>query len=330
VPPPPTFLTFARRLISNLFSFFYNRIDKLAAIDGMQDIISNLKHISETDMQVAAFKSHSDGSVGEGSGTNAEQGAPGEDRATSKQYQLRRSRTNSVVIENVLEQTAKELRVTIHRMDSMREDMIAGINAKSTVVEMLKKQLEDEQVRSKKIRMKQDSERGIIQKKLEELQSHTKKLQREKKLLVADVKLSNQKLEALEAEREHSKRLYESKINDYNALEAALKKENDDSSNQSVKEGSDATKTLAKGTIERLHSLPEFKFPSTLDAPEEVKQLEEAIEYIKSWKSAGVRITENNDGTVHAPMVKKLEDLITDNLNLRNALYQERLSCLLP
>ena len=47
--------------------------------------------------------------------------------------------------------------------------MIAGINAKSTVVEMLKKQLEDEQVRSKKIRMKQDSERGIIQKKLEEL-----------------------------------------------------------------------------------------------------------------------------------------------------------------
>ena len=56
--------------------------------------------------------------------------------------------------------------MTMERMDSMREDMQAGINTKVSVLEMLRNKLESEQDTSRMIRVSQTNDRSSGENKL--------------------------------------------------------------------------------------------------------------------------------------------------------------------
>ena len=61
----------------------------------------------------------------------------------------------------------------------MREDMQAGIHTKTTVLEMLKSQLEAEQDKSLIMRVSQTKDRNVSETKLQEVQVRIKRLQTE-------------------------------------------------------------------------------------------------------------------------------------------------------
>ncbi len=299
----------------------YFSINKLGALDGVQDIIENLKHVSENDRQVAAFhilknEDDVDDEVGNYSGDDSEE-------------RLRRGslmrRNNSTEIEGVLEETAKKIRLTMEHMDSMREDMQAGIHTKSTVLEMLKSQLEAEQDKTRILRVSQAKDRSLSESKLQEVRIRIKRLQSEKKLLVGEIKSLKKKSIELTQDKERYKNEYAKQSNAMYELEQNIKKERNNHLNEFNKNESERMINNVKLWIDRLQNMKNMAdLQSTHSNVDEVKNLQLYINDVNQWKTNGVKLKSN----VHELLGQKLEELLNDNFNIRSSLYNERLKML--
>ena len=324
----------------------YFSINKLGALDGVQDIIENLKHVSETHTQVAAFHNVNNNNTMSSNMNNDDEYDDGmtninndhdndnnnnnnvnNDNNNTTTGRLRKGslmrRNNSSEIESVLEDTAKKIRLTMEHMDSMREDMQAGIHTKTTVLEMLKSQLEAEQDKSRIMRVSQTKDRNVSETKLQEVQVRIKRLQTEKKLLVGEIKSLKKKSIQLLQDKERYKNDYVNKSKEMNTLEHNIKKDRKNNSSNFNKTESERMILNIKSWIDRLKSMKNIKdLQSTYSNVDEVNQLQLYTNNINQWIANGLNLKTNN---AHELLGQKLEDLLGDNLNIRTSLYNERL-----
>jgi len=289
-------------------------IDKLGNLEGMQDIIKSLKQVSEGDNQVAAFSNDSVGDVIEGQ----------KDSYRNKYSRFSSSKDN-IAIEKALESTAQQLRITLEHMESMREDMDAGIEAKSTVVEMLKKQLEDSQKKSKERRFAQGCSRSSIQDKLVDIQARMKRLQNEKKILVGEIKSGKQKLSQLTSDREEFVRQYENRVAELHETEAFVKNTTQHAETTGAKKDAMATISQVQAVIEQLHALP--KLECMRGSPSESMDLEKAIALVDEWDVDSFNVKEVN-GNDYQSVVPILNRLLLDQVSLTKKVYNTRLKTL--
>ena len=234
----------------------YFSIDKLASLDGVQDIGETLKHVSENDKQVAAFYSPEQ-SGDAGNSTVDDTNTEVEIKMFGQQRRKRNAflgRNNSTEIEEVLENTAKKIRMTMERMDSMREDMQAGINTKVSVLEMLRNKLESEQDTSRMIRVCQTNDRSSDENKLKEVQIRIKRLQTEKKLLVGEIKSLKKRAADLE-DKEQYKATYGDRTEMMRNLEETINNDRKANSKTFDKHESDKLINDVRSWVEQLKRL---------------------------------------------------------------------------
>ena len=211
----------------------------------------------------------------------------------------------------------------MEHMDSMREDMQAGIHTKTTVLEMLKSQLEAEQDKSRIMRVSQTKDRNVSETKLQEVQVRIKRLQTEKKLLVGEIKSLKKKSIQLLQDKERYKNDYVNKLKEMNTLEHNIKKDRKNNSSNFNKTESERMILNIKSWIDRLKSMKNIKdLQSTYSNVDEVNQLQLYTNNINQWIANGLNLKTNN---AHELLGQKLEDLLGDNLNIRTSLYNERL-----
>jgi hypothetical protein len=289
-------------------------IDKLGNLEGMQDIIKSLKQVSEGDNQVAAFSNDSVGDVIE-------------DHKDSYQNKYSRfsSSKHNFAIEKALESTAQQLRITLEHMESMREDMVAGIEAKSTVVEMLKKQLEDSQKKSKQRRFAQGCSRSSIQEKLVDIQARMKRLQNEKKILIGEIKSGKQKLSQLTSDREEFVRQYNERVTEFHETEAFVKNTIQNAVTTGAKKAAVGTISQVQAVIKQVHALP--KLESMRGSPSESRDLEKAIAFVDEWDVDSFNVKEAN-GNDYQSVVPILNRLLLDHVSLTKRGYNTRLKTL--
>ena len=303
----------------------YFSIDKLASLDGVQDIVETLKHVSENDKQVAAFYSPEQGKdAGNSTVDDANTGGDvditeglGNKDEVEKDVQCKRSsflgRNNSTEIEEVLENTAKKIRMTMERMDSMREDMQAGINTKVSVLEMLRNKLESEQDTSRMIRVSQTNDRSSSENKLKEVQIRIKRLQTEKKLLVGEIKSLKKRAADLVRDKEQYKATYGDRTEMMRNLEETIKNDRKTNSKTFDKHESDKLINDLRSWVEQLKRLDETA------ASASTVEIQKCLDNIARWKGSGIQL----DNGSHKVLSQKLEELLNDNLNIRSSVYKE-------
>ena len=303
----------------------YFSIDKLASLDGVQDIVETLKHVSENDKQVAAFYSpEQDDDAGNSTVDDANTGGDvditaglGNKDEVEKDVQCKRSsflgRNNSTEIEEVLENTAKKIRMTMERMDSMREDMQAGINTKVSVLEMLRNKLESEQDTSRMIRVSQTNDRSSSENKLKEVQIRIKRLQTEKKLLVGEIKSLKKRAADLVRDKEQYKATYGDRTEMMRNLEETIKNDRKTNSKTFDKHESDKLINDLRSWVEQLKRLDETA------ASASTVEIQKCLDNIARWKGSGIQL----DNGSHKVLSQKLEELLNDNLNIRSSVYKE-------
>ena len=303
----------------------YFSIDKLASLDGVQDIVETLKHVSENDKQVAAFYSPEQGKdagnstvddTNTGGDVDITEGLGNKDEV-EKDVQCKRSsflgRNNSTEIEEVLENTAKKIRMTMERMDSMREDMQAGINTKVSVLEMLRNKLESEQDTSRMIRVSQTNDRSSSENKLKEVQIRIKRLQTEKKLLVGEIKSLKKRAADLVRDKEQYKATYGDRTEMMRNLEETIKNDRKTNSKTFDKHESDKLINDLRSWVEQLKRLDETA------ASASTVEIQKCLDNIMGWKGSGIQL----DNGSHKVLSQKLEELLNDNLNIRSSVYKE-------
>ena len=299
----------------------YFSIDKLASLDGVQDIVETLKHVSENDKQVAAFYSSEQGGVARNNDmedtkdVNVTEGFGAENRVENYVRGKRSSfvgRSNSTEIEEVLENTAKKIRMTMERMDSMREDMQAGINTKVSVLEMLRNKLEAEQDTSRKVRVSQTKNRTSSETKLKEVQIRIKRLQTEKKLLVGEIKSLKKRAADLVRDKEKYKASYGDRTEMMRALEETIENDRKVSSKKFDKTVSDKLIKDVRSWLEQLKRLDETASSTS------TVEMQRCLDNIKAWKSCGIQL----DNGSHKVLGQKIEELLNDNLNIRTSVYE--------
>ena len=303
----------------------YFSIDKLASLDGVQDIVETLKHVSENDKQVAAFYSPEQGKdagnstvddTNTGGDVDITEGLGNKDEV-EKDVQGKRSsflgRNNSTEIEEVLENTAKKIRMTMERMDSMREDMQAGINTKVSVLEMLRNKLESEQDTSRMIRVSQTNDRSSSENKLKEVQIRIKRLQTEKKLLVGEIKSLKKRAADLVRDKEQYKATYGDRTEMMRNLEETIKNDRKTNSKTFDKHESDKLINDLRSWVEQLKRLDETA------ASASTVEIQKCLDNITRWKGSGIQL----DNGSHKVLSQKLEELLNDNLNIRSSVYKE-------
>ena len=288
----------------------YFSIDKLASLDGVQDIVETLKHVSENDKQVAAFYSpEQDDDAGNSTVDDTNE--------VEKDVQRKRNaflgRRNSTEIEEVLENTAKKIRMTMERMDSMREDMQAGINTKVSVLEMLRNKLESEQDTSRMIRVSQTNDRSSSENKLKEVQIRIKRLQTEKKLLVGEIKSLKKRAADLVRDKEQYKATYGDRTEMMRNLEETIKNDRKTNSKTFDKHESDKLINDLRSWVEQLKRLDETA------ASASTVEIQKCLDNIARWKGSGIQL----DNGSHKVLSQKLEELLNDNLNIRSSVYKE-------
>ena len=288
----------------------YFSIDKLASLDGVQDIVETLKHVSENDKQVAAFYSpEQDDDAGNSTVDDTNE--------VEKDVQRKRNaflgHRNSTEIEEVLENTAKKIRMTMERMDSMREDMQAGINTKVSVLEMLRNKLESEQDTSRMIRVSQTNDRSSSENKLKEVQIRIKRLQTEKKLLVGEIKSLKKRAADLVRDKEQYKATYGDRTEMMRNLEETIKNDRKTNSKTFDKQESDKLINDLRSWVEQLKRLDETA------ASASTVEIQKCLDNIARWKGSGIQL----DNGSHKVLSQKLEELLNDNLNIRSSVYKE-------
>ena len=203
--------------------------------------------------------------------------------------------------------------MTMERMDSMREDMQAGINTKVSVLEMLRNKLESEQDTSRMIRVSQTNDRSSSENKLKEVQIRIKRLQTEKKLLVGEIKSLKKRAADLVRDKEQYKATYGDRTEMMRNLEETIKNDRKTNSKTFDKQESDKLINDLRSWVEQLKRLDETA------ASASTVEIQKCLDNIARWKGSGIQL----DNGSHKVLSQKLEELLNDNLNIRSSVYKE-------
>ena len=171
--------------------------------------------------------------------------------------------------------------MTMERMDSMREDMQAGINTKVSVLEMLRNKLESEQDTSRMIRVSQTNDRSSSENKLKEVQIRIKRLQTEKKLLVGEIKSLKKRGADLIRDKEKYKATYGDRTEMMRNLEETINNDRKANSKTFDKHESDKLIKDVRSWLEQLKVLDETA------ASASTVEIQKCLDNIMGWKGSG-------------------------------------------